>query len=76
MEQSLLNEGVMLMLVGMGTVFAFLAILVAAMSTMAAVVRKYQPPPAPAAGVSDEEVAAIGAALRRHRSRSSRHGST
>jgi len=74
MEQSLLNEGVMLMLVGMGTVFAFLAILVAAMSSMAAVVRKYQP--APAAGVSDEEVAAIGAALRRHRSRSSRHGST
>ena len=67
MEQNLLNEGVMLMLVGMGTVFAFLAVLVAAMSVMATAVRRYRPPPAPAAGVSDEEVAAIAAAIRRHR---------
>jgi len=75
MQQSLLNEGVMLMLVGMGTVFAFLAVLVAAMSAMAVALRRYRPPQEPAAGISDEEVAAIGAALRRHRSSPSRHGS-
>lgn len=67
MEQNLLNEGVTLMLVGMGTVFAFLAVLVAAMTAMAAAVRRYRPPLAPAAGVSDEEVAAIASAIRRHR---------
>jgi oxaloacetate decarboxylase gamma subunit len=67
MEQNLLIEGVMLMLVGMGTVFAFLTVLVAAMTAMAAAVRRYRPSLAPAAAISDEEVAAIAAAIRRHR---------
>ena len=52
------------MLVGMGTVFVFLTSLVIAMSVMAAIVGRLQPAAAP---VSDEEVAAIGAAIRRHR---------
>jgi oxaloacetate decarboxylase gamma subunit len=66
MEQNLLNQGVMLMLVGMGTVFVFLTALVAAMSLMAAVVRRGQPD-AEVVDISNEEIAAIGAAIRRHR---------
>ena len=54
------------MLVGMGTVFVFLTALVAAMSLMAAVVRRGQPD-AEVVDISNEEIAAIGAAIRRHR---------
>jgi oxaloacetate decarboxylase gamma subunit len=68
MEQSLFNQGVMLMLVGMGTVFVFLTALVVAMSLMAAVVRRNRPD-AEAVDISNEEIAAIGAAIRRHRSK-------
>jgi oxaloacetate decarboxylase gamma subunit len=66
MEESLLEMGTMLMIAGMGTVFAFLTILVGAMSLMATVVSRLQPA-APADEVTHEEVAAIAAAIRRHR---------
>jgi sodium pump decarboxylase gamma subunit len=58
----------MLMLVGMGTVFVFLTILVAGMSLMAWIVNRLTPAPADA-GVSDEEVAAITTAIARHRNK-------
>ena len=66
MEDSLLEMGTMLMIAGMGTVFVFLSILVGAMTLMASAVRRYQPA-APADEVTHEEVAAIAAAIRRHR---------
>ena len=66
MSPSLLDQGLMLMLVGMGTVFVFLTILVAAMSVMARAVRRLTPA-ADAALASDEEIAAITAAITRHR---------
>ena len=66
MPPSLLDQGIMLMLVGMGTVFVFLTLLVAGMSLMALVVRRFLPPP-DAAGASDEEIAAITAAISQHR---------
>ena len=45
-----------------------LTALVVAMSGMAAIVARFQPA-APAGGVTDEEIAAIGAAIRQHRRR-------
>ena len=66
MQPTLIDQGLNLMLVGMGTVFVFLAVLVAAMSVMAAIVRRFTPT-APDAGASDEEVAAIMAAIALHR---------
>lgn len=59
------------MLVGMGTVFLFLTLLVLGMSAMSAIVTKLTP----AAGgddISEEEIAAIMAAIARHRNRTSR----
>ena len=56
------------MLVGMGTVFVFLTLLVIAMSAMASMVGRLQPA-LPSTGATDEEVAAIGAAIRQHRRR-------
>ena len=53
------------MLVGMGTVFVFLTVLVIAMSAMAGIVRRHTP--AVDAGASDEEIAAITAAIAHHR---------
>jgi oxaloacetate decarboxylase gamma subunit len=64
MQASYLDQGVTLMLVGMGTVFVFLSVLVLAMSAMAAIVRRFAPPVEAVA--SDEEVAAITAAIARH----------
>ena len=69
MEESLFNQGVMLILAGMGTVFVFLGLLVAAMSAMAAIVARGQLAPT-SAGPTEEEIAAIGAAIRQHRQRS------
>ena len=68
-ETTLFNQGLTLMLVGMGTVFFFLTTLVAAMSLMAGIVRRLQP--AAEQGPSDEEVAAITAAIALHRRRNS-----
>lgn len=57
------------MLVGMGTVFVFLTLLVMAMSIMAGVIRRLMP--AAEESVSDEEVAAIMAAVTQHRNKNS-----
>jgi oxaloacetate decarboxylase gamma subunit len=73
MQPTLLDQGLTLMLVGMGTVFVFLTVLVAAMSLMALVVKQLTPA-AETAGVTDEEVAAITAAISQHRkARTSTH---
>ena len=71
METSLLNQGITLMLVGMGTVFAFLTILVLAMSSIAAIVMRFATEaPGPASNdAGEEEIAAIGAAIAQHRKR-------
>lgn len=65
MQSSLLDQGVTLMLVGMGTVFVFLTVLVIAMTLMAGIIKRLTP--ATAADISDEEVAAITAAIAQHR---------
>ena len=66
MEESLFNQGVTLMLAGMGTVFVFLSLLVVAMTAMAAAVARIPAEPA-VEGPTEEEIAAIGAAIRQHR---------
>lgn len=53
------------MLVGMGTVFVFLTVLVVAMTLMADIVRRLTP--VVASDISNEEVAAIAAAIAQHR---------
>jgi len=68
MEAELFEQGLELMLAGMGTVFVFLTCLIYATSAMSALVRRYLPEPAADAdSVSTEEVAAITAAIARHR---------
>ncbi len=73
MDGSLLNQGLTLMLAGMGTVFVFLSLLVGAMTFMSAMARRFEPAAAPSAdgasGPSEEEVAAISAAISMHRKR-------
>lgn len=69
MQQTLFDQGLELMLVGMGTVFVFLTLLVAAMSLMAGIIKRLTP--VAVEGVSDEEVAAITAAIAQHRSKQS-----
>lgn len=67
MQATLLDQGVTLMLVGMGTVFVFLTLLVIAMSLLAAAVQRFTPVKEEL--VSDEEVAAITAAIAQHRAK-------
>ncbi len=80
MDDSLLEQGLDLMLFGMLTVVLFLSLLVLATSALSAAVRRFAPSapvPAPAAaarggavpaaGPSPAVVAAIGAAIARHR---------
>ena len=69
MEATLFDQGVTLMLVGMGTVFVFLTILVIAMTLLASIVKRFTP--VVEGAVSDEEVAAITAAIARHRAKNS-----
>lgn len=59
------------MLVGMGTVFAFLTILVLAMSSMAAIAIRFgtEVPGSTNNDPGDEEIAAISAAISQHRKR-------
>jgi sodium pump decarboxylase gamma subunit len=54
------------MLVGMGTVFVFLTVLVIGMSLMSRIAIRFTPQ-AEATGVTDDEVAAITAAIAQHR---------
>ena len=67
MEESLLQEGAELVLAGMGTVFVFLTSLVFATSLMSWLVQRLAPAGAASGDVSEEEVAAISAAIIRHR---------
>ena len=71
MQGDLLAEGVALMLVGMGSVFTFLLILVFATKTLSAVAQRFvmqwQAVADVGEGPSLEEAAAIAAALHRHR---------
>ena len=67
MEADLLHQGLELMLAGMGVVFVFLTVLVGAITLMSSVVMRFQP--ANASPDNEEEIAAITAAIVRHRSR-------
>ena len=68
-------EGVQLMLIGMGTVFVFLTLLVVAVRTMSALILMYFPPlpiqtnkaVVTAEGVPRAHVAAVAAAIEKHR---------
>jgi oxaloacetate decarboxylase gamma subunit len=66
MTNSLIDEGLKLMLVGMGTVFVFLTALVIVTTLMSRLVMRFQPKLI-ASGITDEEVAAISAAITQHR---------
>ncbi len=66
MQNALFNEGLTLMLAGMGTVFVFLTALVIAMTVMSRLVGKVAAP-APTTGATDDEIAAIAAAITEHR---------
>ncbi len=68
MEGELLEQGLELMLAGMGTVFVFLTLLVFATTGMSALVRRFEPVTVPDIdGPTEEEVAAITAAITLHR---------
>jgi len=71
METSLLDQGITLMLVGMGTVFVFLTMLVLGMSTMSAIIMRLSQSTIDD-GASDEEIAAITAAIAQHRNNSTK----
>lgn len=66
MQNDLLDQGVTLMLAGMGTVFAFLTVLVVAMTLMSRLIMRLQRA-ASTTEASDDEVAAISAAIAEHR---------
>ena len=67
MEADLLSQGFELMLVGMGVVFVFLTMLVGATTLMSRVVMRFQS--TNASPDKEEEIAAITAAIARHRSK-------
>jgi len=69
MQATLLDQGITLMLVGMGTVFVFLSLLVMAMTMMAGIVTRLTR--VTENDISDEEVAAITAAIAQHRNKNS-----
>jgi len=66
MQNELINEGLTLMLAGMGTVFVFLTVLVIMMTIMSRLLMRFQAAP-DSVGPSGDEVAAISAAVARHR---------
>ncbi len=80
MSASIVEQGVELMLFGMGTVIVFLGLLVLATTVMSRLVSRYFPEPEPApapvrvagptsAAPDDELVAVISAAIHQHRNR-------
>ncbi len=71
MDSDLLSSGVMLMLVGMGTVFLFLTLLVVATTAMSHAVARLEPDMPGTA--DDSEIAAISAAILRHRDTRNTH---
>ena len=72
MENNLVNDGVELMLFGMGTVIVFLTLLVFVTTAMSALVQRFLPPPPPATAEPtadrDRLMAVISAAVHKHRS--------
>jgi oxaloacetate decarboxylase gamma subunit len=66
MQNDLIIEGVNLMLAGMGTVFVFLTALVIMMTLMSRLVMRFRPASA-SSDLSDDEVAAITAAVTQYR---------
>ena len=78
MQETLMQQGAELMLYGMGTVFVFLTLLVFLTSAMSALLGRFaKPEPAviapaakPAVATDDKQlIAAISAAIHKHRSR-------
>ena len=65
MTNSLIDEGLKLMLAGMGTVFVFLTALVIVTTLMSRFVMRFQLKPI-VSDITDEEVAAISAAITQH----------
>lgn len=68
----IMNAGIELMLIGMGIVFAFLALLVIMVSMMTLLIQRFFPETpqtnlSPVALVSQPHVAAIGAAIHQYR---------
>lgn len=68
MADALIYEGLILMLVGMGTVFVFLTVLVAGMTLMSHFAIRFQADALPVHD-ADDEIAAIAAAIAAHRRR-------
>jgi oxaloacetate decarboxylase gamma subunit len=70
---SLMMAGVELMLIGMGTVFTFLTVLVVATTLMSKLTQRLQPQPVLAQGESTnpsaQEMAAIAAAIHQHQNK-------
>ncbi len=66
MHNDLIGEGLTLMLAGMGTVFVFLTTLVIVTTVMSRLIKRFEPS-AVSADATDDEVAAISAAVARHR---------
>lgn len=66
MQDDLISQGLTLMLAGMGTVFVFLTTLVVAMTIMSRFLL-WLHPVVKEPGITDDEVAAIGAAIAAHR---------
>ena len=81
MNETLLQDGIELMIFGMGTVFVFLAVLVVVTTSMSALVNKFFPDqvssveptpsaPQPASAATDDTlIAVISAAVHQYRSR-------
>ncbi|MFT7860228.1 MAG: OadG family protein [Sulfurimonas sp.] len=75
METNLVIEGLKFMMLGMGTVFAFLVILIFCMNAMSSIIHKFFPEPQANAegtsGTSQQDnskiIAAITAAIKYHR---------
>lgn len=66
MENELINQGLILMLGGMGTVFVFLTILVVVTTLMSRLVMKFEIGTT-GTDITDDEIAAITAAIAAHR---------
>lgn len=77
MEETLIDQGLELMLFGMGTVVMFLTLLVLVTSAMSALIQRFAPlqaeiePTAAVAAPADDPLllAVITAAIKKHRSR-------
>lgn len=75
METNLVIEGIKFMFLGMGTVFAFLIIMIVCMNIMSSVIHRFFPEPQASADVNagapkqdkNKIVAAITAAIKHHR---------